>query len=249
MSLLAEPVLKDSALVLRWFPVTDSSRVVVWFTREHGRISTLIKGSQRPKSWMLGQYDLFYTCELLFYAKANDDLHLIRECSPLSQRQGLRQNWRACAGASYVADMLYRISQPRAAAGELFDLATLTLDLLGQGSANPALLFWFELKVLADLGLAPDLQHPSPGPLLFDYRSGRICPEGESSHPAARPLSRGCLSVLRILSEMDLPGQALRLRLQIDQIREITRHLDRFCEWHLDLRLPSRAKALELMLR
>ena len=112
MSLLSDPVVSDEALVLRWFPVTDTSRVVVWFTARHGRISTLIKGSQRPKSWLLGQYDLFYTCELLFYAKANEDLHMIRECAPLAPRSGLRQNWRACAAASFVADLLYRISPP-----------------------------------------------------------------------------------------------------------------------------------------
>ena len=249
MSLLAAPIVKDEALVLRWFPVTDSSRVVVWFTSEHGRISTLIKGSQRPKSWLLGQYDLFYTCELLFYAKANEDLHLIRECSPLLRRPGLRSNWRACAGASFVADLLYRISPPMAVAGELYALATQTLAQLEAGQINPALLFWFELKVLADLGLAPDLNQESRSPAVFDYRSGRSLPADQNANPESLPLSAGCLSLLRNLLEMETPEQAVRLRLQTDQTREIARHLDRFCEWHLDLKLPSRAKALELMLR
>ncbi len=249
MSLLADPIVKDEALVLRWFPVTDSSRVVVWFTSEHGRISTLIKGSMRPKSWMLGQYDLFYTCELLFYAKANEDLHLIRECSPLIPRPGLRKNWRACAGASFVADLLYRISPPRAAAGELYTFATQTLNQLEAGQINPALLFWFELKVLDDLGLAPDLTQNVNSPAVFDYRAGRNLSAEQSANPESRPLSNGCLSLLRNFLEMDSPEQAVRLRLQTDQIREISRHLDNFSEWHLDLRLPSRAKALELMIR
>lgn len=249
MSLLADPILKDTALALRWFPVTDSSRVVVWFTASHGRISTLIKGSQRPKSWLLGQYDLFYTCELLFYAKANEDLHLIRECSPLSPRPGLRQNWRACAGASFVADLLYRVNQPGIAAPQLFAHACLTLDLLAGGQNNPALLFWFELKVLEDLGLAPDLNGGNSEVNEFDYRAGRVCPAGTAAHAETLPLSGGCLSALRALSEMEQPGPAVRLRLQTDQVHEITRHLDRFSEWHLELRLPSRAKALDLMLR
>ncbi len=249
MSLLSDPVVSDEALVLRWFPVTDTSRVVVWFTARHGRISTLIKGSQRPKSWLLGQYDLFYTCELLFYAKANEDLHMIRECAPLAPRSGLRQNWRACAAASFVADLLYRISPPLAAAAEIYKLATDTLDQLHLGQTNPALLFWFELKVLADLGLAPNLQTDSDGPWVFDFQEGRICPAGQEKNTHAHPVTAGSLFALRALADVPLAEKCARLRLQPQQIKEITRLLASFSEWHLDLSLPSRHRAMELLMR
>ncbi|WFB35454.1 DNA repair protein RecO [Kiritimatiellota bacterium B12222] len=249
MSLLSDPIVADEAIVLRWFPVTDSSRIVVWFTSRYGRISTLIKGSQRPKSWILGQYDLFYTCELLFYSRANEDLHLIRECSPIHPRSGLRHNWRACAGASYVADVLYRISPPLVAAGEIYALAQTTLNQLNAGSENPALLFWFELKVLADLGISPDLSLLIKGPVLFDYAEGRVVHAHKDAHPQASHLSGGCLSVLRALSEIDDPSKVSRLRLQPGQLRELARHLSAFSAWHLDLTLPSRNRAIELMTR
>lgn len=249
MSLLADPVVADEALVLRWFPVTDSSRVVVWFTARHGRISTLIKGSQRPKSWLLGQYDLFYTCELLFYAKASEDLHLIRECSPLAARSGLRRNWRACAAASYVADLLYRISPPLATAGEIYRLAVEVLDQLHLGRESPALLYWFELKMLADLGLAPNLHAEGAGPWVFDFQEGRLCPADHAKNSGALPLSAGTLSVLRSLTAIPVAEKSTRLRLQPDQVREITRMLDAFAQWHLDLHLASRFRAMELLTR
>jgi len=249
VSLSANPIAKDEALVLRWFPVTDTSRVVIWFTSNYGRISTLIKGSQRPKSWMLGQYDLFYTCELLFYERANEDLHLIRECSAINARASLRTNWRACAAASFVSDVLYRISPPMAVSGELYQLATLTLEQLANGHTNPALLFWFELNVLQDLGLAPDLTNQSHAPMVFDYQSGRSIPAADNANPESLPLSAGCLSLLRNLLEINTPEKATRLRLQPEQLREISRHLDRFSEWHLDLRLPSRSRALDILSR
>lgn len=249
MSLLSDPVVAEEALVLRWFPVTDTSRVVVWFTARHGRISTLIKGSQRPKSWLLGQYDLFYTCELLFYRKASEDLHLIRECSPLNARPGLRRNWRACAAASFVADLLYRISPPLAAATEIFHLASETLDHLRGDFINPALLFWFELKVLQDLGLAPNLTADRQGPWVFDFQEGRICAAGQEKNARALPITPGSLSALRTLSESASAQKCARLRLQPAQIKEIARLLNAFSEWHLDLSLPSRQRALELMMR
>lgn len=249
LSLLSDPIVKDQALVLRWFPVTDTSRVVVWFTSNHGKISTLIKGSQRSKSWVLGQYDLFYTCELLFYGKANEDLHLIRECSPIHDRSSLRTNWKACASASFVSDLLYRISPPLASAKELYQLAEKTLDALISQPSNPALLFWFEFKVLSDLGVYPDLSFENKGRAVFDYKEGKVFPAGNEKNLHALPLTAGSLSAMRKLVSMDTPERTSRIKLQMDQAKEIANHLDRFSEWHLDLHLSSRNKALELLLR
>lgn len=240
---------KDEGLVLRWFPVTDSSRVVVWFTAKHGKVSTLIKGAQRPKSWMLGQFDLFYTCELLFYTRANDDLHLIRECSPIHQRAAFRKKWRACAGASFVADMLYRISPPLAASTHLYTLASRTLDLLQSAPENPALLFWFELQVYRDLGVAPELRHPGGSSFIFDYRAGSIVHSDTQPVPGSQPVSPGTLSCLKRLAESTQPEKLLRLKLQPAQLHEITCHLEQFSRWHLEQSFPSRSHAVDLMSR
>lgn len=234
---------------MRWFPVTDSSRVVVWFTSRHGKVSTLIKGAQRPKSWMLGQFDLFYTCELLFYAHANDDLHLIRECSAIHRRTALRHKWRACAGASFVADMLYRISPPSASANHMYTLASRTLDLLTSAPEIPALLFWFELQVYKDLGVSPEFRHPGGASLVFDYRAGGISTSDNQAPRESGPITAGTLSCLTRIQESTQPEKLSRLKLQPAQIQEITQHLEQFSRWHLDQPFPSRAHAVELMIR
>lgn len=198
---------------------------------------------------MLGQYDLFYTCELLFYANAKEDLHLIRECSPVNTRSLLRTNWRACAGASFVSDLLYRISPPLASAGELYRLAEITLNALGSRPPTPALLFWFELKVLADLGVYPDLDCGTSQNTVFDYQAGRVLPSGSETSPQSLPITAGSLSAMRKLVSLETPDRISRLRLQSGQVREIASHLDKFSQWHLDLHLPSRSKALELFER
>ncbi|MEX2606901.1 MAG: DNA repair protein RecO [Kiritimatiellia bacterium] len=245
---MSEPqISKDEGLVLRWFPVTDSSRVVVWFTARHGKVSTLIKGAQRPKSWMLGQFDLFYTCEVLFYTRANDDLHLIRECSAIHRRSAFRTNWRACAGASFVADMLYRISPPLASATRIYTLASRTLDLLNSTPENPSLLFWFELQVYRDLGLSPEFKHPGGTSLVFDYQAGSIRQTDPGTRGACHPVTAGTLSCLTRLQESEQPEKLSRLKLQPAQIQEITGHLDRFSRWHLEQPFPSRSHAVELM--
>lgn len=246
-----DPIARDLAIVLRWYPVTDSSRVVVWFTRHHGRVSTLIKGSQRPKSWVLGQYDLFYTCELLFYRHAREDLHNFKECAPLQRRAGLRSNWRGCAAASHVADFLFRATPPLAICETLFDLTTQMLDELAAGASAPALLFWFELQALKDMGFAPDLSAPLKEHPVFHYEEGRIRDAGQQGQHDGHhgTISGGVLAILRRLLDESDPARLRRLRLTPPQITELATHLERFTTWHLELRLPARAYALELMLR
>ena len=51
---------RAEAIVLRCRPVTESSLVVTWFTRELGKLTTLAKGARRPKSPLRGKIDLFF---------------------------------------------------------------------------------------------------------------------------------------------------------------------------------------------
>lgn len=248
--MMDERILRDQALVLRWYPVTDTSRVVVWFTRHTGKLSTLIKGAQRPKSWVLGQYDLFYTCELLFYALAREDLHHFKECSPLKRRRGLRTNWRGCAAASYITDLLQRTTPPRAAHTPLYDLTSDTLDLFARGESSPLLLFWYELRLLRELGLAPDLgTAPIPEP-VFAYEAGRILPRAAAPRNIlAPPVTGGTLALLRTLLAEPLPAALTRIRILPEQLRELSAHLEHFITWHLDQPPAARRIALDLMLR
>ena len=148
-------ILKDRAIALRLHPFGNTSRIVVWLSAAHGKLATLAKGSQRPGSALLGQFDLFYTCEILFYAKEQRNLHVLKECYPLEPRPAFRRDWRACAAASYAAGLLDRAMPLGPAPAGLHGLLEETLDRLAVHSPGPAFLPRFELRLLRELGLAP----------------------------------------------------------------------------------------------
>jgi DNA repair protein RecO (recombination protein O) len=242
-------ILRDEAIVLRWYPVTDTSRVVVWFTRHSGKVSTLIKGSQRPKSWVLGQYDLFYTCELLFYGMAREELHHFKECSPLRRRRTLRENWRGCAAASHITNLLQHVTPPRAGHESLYDLTTAVLDRYAGGETAPLPLFWYELHLLRELGLAPDLGDRITGQPVFAYEEGRILPDGQRHRGTSRPVTPGALALMKRLMDEEHPDALKRLRALPEQVRELADHLEGFYAWHLEHPPASRRLALEIMMR
>jgi recombinational DNA repair protein (RecF pathway) len=149
-------ILKDDAIALRMYPFGNTSRIVVWLSRNHGKLATLVKGSQRDRSPFLGQYDLFYTCELLFYAREQRNLHILKECTLLDPRSAFRTDWRACAAASYMAGLLDRAMPFGPAPHGLFQLLEQLLDHLVTRTPGPAFLTRLELLLLQELGLAPN---------------------------------------------------------------------------------------------
>jgi len=194
-------IVKTQAVVLRMIPFSETSRVVLWLTRDHGKLATIIKGAHRRRSPFVGQVDLFYTCELLVYLRQFRGLHIVKECSPLKPRTPLRSRWRATACASYFTELIARISPLYAPHPELFRLLDMALDYFADQSALELGLFWFELKLMKVMGIAPQLKecllchhplkednaHPE-GPLA---RSARQAPAGRTRVAAAFSCVRG----------------------------------------------------------
>jgi DNA repair protein RecO len=145
------------AVVLRVSPFSRTSHVVTWLSPEHGRVVTAVRGACRPKSAFLGQYDLGYTCELLFYAREREGVHAIRSCAPLRLREGLRGDWRAAAAAAYLCDLASRIVQPRLPAGEIAQALEAALDRLAEGEPALPVILACEAALLRQAGLAPNL--------------------------------------------------------------------------------------------
>lgn len=162
--------------------------MVSWLTPAGG-LATLIKGACRPKSPFLGQIDLYYWCELLYYENRQGDLHIARECRPLVWRDALRDDWQGAAAASYICDLSARAIPPGVEAGQpCLDLNT-ALDCLAAGVPPLTVMLWYEIKLLEHLGIAPDFsecphcpEDKTGGTARFSLGSGRtVCPHRDRS--------------------------------------------------------------------
>jgi len=251
---------KTLAIVLRYYPHSNTSRYVSWLTPTTGRIMTLIKGSQRPKSPFLGQYDLFYTCELIYYTRGQTGPFIARECAPIKPRARFRDDWKASASASYITDLISRVSPPHAPYAELFHLLDRGLDHLAATRATIPFLFWFELKLLELLGLAPRLRHclncskelqPGQRRAHFSYAHGGIlCPHcATKTRDGAMPVTPDIVAMLRAWQRARTPQSALNTQCRARQLEEIEKLLEQFLLYHLDIPLASRPIAIDVLNR
>ena len=249
---------KTPAIVLRYAPYSNTSRVVTWLTPAYGRIVTVIKGSQRPKSPFLGQYDLFYTCELLFYARDRNGIHIAKECSPVKTRDGLRRDWEATATASYFCDLVQKISPTDAPHAGSFELLDRALDDLADQGSSPSFLFWFELKFLDLMGVSPRLQNcmecrrplnPTPSPARFSWTQGGVLCPACAGRKAVDGISipPDVLAMLASWQRAKTSQAALNTQCTPKQRESAGKLLGLFLGHHLDTGLASRGIALDTL--
>lgn len=262
----ATMIIRTQATVLHIRPWSRTSHMVTWLTPDFGRVVTAVKGACRPKSAFLGQYDLFYTCDLLYYRREREGIHAIRECSPVALREPLRNNWRGAVAAAYLTDLTARVAAGNQEAGALFELLNGALDLLACSAApSRSLVLWYETHLLLVLGLLPDLTlcplcHPPSLPRVrFSLPSGRfLC--GHRSQPspgeATVALPRETPSLFAALCGAGQPQEAEHLlgRLASNKcdapanlLFGLSRFLGMFMTFHLDVPSAVRRVTLEML--
>ena len=146
---------RADGIVLRKQSVTESSLIVTWYTRESGKLKTMAKGARRPKGPFQGKIDLFYRDEIVFLPSKRSDLHLLHDCFLEDPHKKLRDSVGAMTAASYVGELLDLATEPEDPNAALFDVLATTLGALEISECRIAVLFWFELHLLAASGWTP----------------------------------------------------------------------------------------------
>ena len=225
---MAGEIIKTEGIVLAIRPWSRTSHIVTWLTPDHGCVTTLVKGAVRPKSAFLGQYDLFYTCDLLYYARATADLHALRETTPRVLRESLRGRWRETALAGYAADLVRDLAPANGESATWFDFLDSLLARLesrgGTRSCASALqeLVRLEMEILKLAGWSPDFSGMDPHadwtPFAIDH--GR-CGDGTRT-------VRLSPRTVAVLTRPDAPNHAP------ETVEDAVRFLGVFLSYHLD---------------
>lgn len=195
-----------TGLVLRTYPLTETSLIVHWLTSGAGRLATVAKGARRSTSPFRGKLDLFYLADFSFSRSRRSELHNLREVTVRDTHPLLRQDLAGLQQAAYCGGLVELATETDTPLPAIFDLLRSMLARLAEGSREPHAVFAFEIKLLDELGLKPDL--------------------------SASRLSDGAKAICGTLSTSDWPriGQ---LRLSGQQVRELRDFLNQFLAFNL----------------
>ena len=149
---------RDTGLILRVRPLTESSLVVNWLAKEAGRISTVAKGARQPKSAFLGKLDLYYLAEFSFSRNRRSDLHILREVSVRETPTFLRKDIMALQKAAYVGQLIELATEAETPIPEVFALMQDFMLELASARSGPETVLACEVKFLVLMGLEPNLE-------------------------------------------------------------------------------------------
>lgn len=206
-----------TGIILRTRPLTETSLIVNWLTPELGRLSTVAKGARRPKSPFRGKLDLFYEADFSFQRSRRSELHALREVGLRETHPALRTELGYLQQACYCAALIEQVTERETPLPGFFKLMREFLAALPQQPPRPQTIFAFELKLLDELGLKPDLEESK--------------------------LTPGAKLIAEKLFSLDWTV-AVRLRPSAAQNRELQEFLHGFLRDHLEKIPASRASAL-----
>ncbi|NLB69858.1 MAG: DNA repair protein RecO [Lentisphaerae bacterium] len=249
---------KTEATVLRIFPFSRTSHIVSWLSRDGDRITTAVKGATRPKSLFLGQYDLFYSCELLYYTRERNGVHIAKECTPLNMRENFRTNWRATQCASWFSALAYNASGAGIANRELYYLFNETLDYISLSEQPPPPIVFgrYEVKILELMGLSPNFSKcefctdtQQTASFSFNLASGsRHCKEHSIrnySEPVISISERAALLYKEAAKSRTLGQHSAIARIDGPHVSALLRFLGLFIRYHIE-HIPFEGRACAL---
>lgn len=233
---------RADALVLRTRELNEGNRLVILFSRSHGKIKAMAYGAAKPSSRKRGAVQPF--CYSDFLLSKGREWDTVSQCETREMFIRIRDDLDLLGYASHFSELVDVFSPSGVPNGPLFLLLLTGLGLLGEVDSE-LLARSFELKAFACLGYRPELDTcASCGDSLAGGRAvfaagagGMVCGACAKEHKTVF-LSPQSLAVMRSLTR--LPPDRLGLLKVGDPCRlEIKTALRHFWEYHLEHRARS----------
>jgi len=152
---------KDQAIVLRRLDYSESSQVLLFFTREHGGQRLIAKGIKRSTRKKYGTaIDLLERGELGYLRKAGSESHLgtLTEWKQMDAHLGLRCELLRLNGAQYMAEVTSLLTEDGDPHPRLFDALAGALRALAGGEPALPQIVAYQQRLLQEVGLWPDFE-------------------------------------------------------------------------------------------
>ncbi|HNQ72462.1 MAG TPA: DNA repair protein RecO [Verrucomicrobiota bacterium] len=147
-----------TGIILRTRPLTETSLIVNWLTAEHGRISTVAKGARKPKSPFAGRLDLFFEASFTYRRSRRSELHTLCELELQETHAALRNDLGWLQQAAYATRLSEQTTERETPVPGVQALLRGLLHHLPEQPPQPRTVYAFELKLLVELGLQPNLE-------------------------------------------------------------------------------------------
>lgn len=149
------PLYTANAIVLRRINFGETDRIVTLLTRERGKISAIAKGSRKPISRLAGPTEIMTYSRMQLATGRN--LDIITQIEVKESFPAIRSELRKIAHATYLMELVDRMTEEHERNANLFDTLLSALYLMERPNDPEKITHMFELQFMRILGYEPVL--------------------------------------------------------------------------------------------
>ena len=150
------PIVEAEAVVLRHYSLSEADRIVLFATREHGKVRAVARGVKKPKSRLAGPLEPLTHLRAKFFLREGAELWQLRQCESIHSYLGRNPTPEQVCGFSYIAELIAGFLEELNPNPPLFRLLLCTLAAGEARGCDQALVRYFELWLLKLAGVLPD---------------------------------------------------------------------------------------------
>ena len=156
------PLFESESIILRSYNLSEADRIVVFFSREHGIVRGVAKGSRRLKSRFGSSLEPFSSVNISFFQKEDRELVSLQSADLLRSRFNFSSDPDYLSTFSYLAELLIALVPPHDPHEHVYRMVAACLDLdLDDPNRLQAVRLYFEMWLLRLGGYMPDWERCS----------------------------------------------------------------------------------------
>jgi DNA repair protein RecO (recombination protein O) len=152
------PLLNDAAIVLGRLDYSETSQILVLFTREHGKVRAIAKGAKRStKTRFAPGIDLLDIGTVIFSVRHEraEGLATLTDWKQTQSLSGLRERLDRINAAQYAAEITARLTEDWDPHAELFDELLRMMNAFAESNSVLRLVVHYQLALLDNIGSLP----------------------------------------------------------------------------------------------
>lgn len=248
---MAAATFNTEAVVLASTAVGEEDGIITFLTPGRGLLRAAASSARNLKKGRAAPLDLFVRTNLTVRTPVKEGkLKRVISTTMIDPFLGIRSDYRSLCAASYVGQTVAHCIQEDDPAEATWDLVLYCLRKLDSGAAPYGVMLLFEVKLLRQMGILPELKScqkcgvEAGGEVFLDPGRGGIFHRRCTSMEYRGVLTAGDLAILGYLAKCDLDAVS-RLSVREEDAMRIFRILHPFSVHHLGYE----AKALGMLER
>lgn len=247
-------ILTTEAIVLHSRKFSDTSKILVAFTLNEGKVSLIAKGARNPKSKFGSSLEPLSYSSLTFYKKSQRELHTLSKSEIITPMRRLSSEYDKLTAALSIAEAVNLTQMNETPHPELFRLLCDTLTELNNCDCNEfSFLLWFQLRLATLMGFMVEMEEflDTGSPIIAEpeheyivsIANGGVLSAETSQYATGYRLTAKELNVINTLSLCRL-SEVYTVHIQENEKARLADFTTQYFSFHLDKKIHYRSQRL-----